>query len=875
MGIIFRKNIPIIDRTRLEGKEMLSGSLKTAVRIFAAVASLLFYAALASETEKTSQSALVDANIRKNASSQSEVVGVVKRGQTIVVTFQDSEWAAVYSSPDARTPRGYVKRKLLTNDTQAEIKSKTNSDTEKANGEKNNESSGFWGKLFWFCLAIWLISISSKKKKSEPSQAAKPMLNKNVEHKNFENKNDDEYYYEPKQTRKTLKPIWFGKGSSLNVGGILVTDPYIFFSEQHDYSLPYWCLTAPAAHRSDSTVQCSETHENDFPDNRLQQELNDFFEWLSSERFTRFDQENFRKVFRNHEVRILKDKELDALDELERYFDAYFHQNEVAVPIIDLVAFSHAFLQRPIPIGWQERLHKLAGRLHESIAIDLAIDACESDIPLPLLYARTSAVPEAYRGTIVQRLRDEHQALFFIRAKEANFPKAISRPNRTRNYSYYSCLGERKIKASDTEVWDRRLKEAVQIWNSCALELKSLSRIRNKTELRSTAQDYISIPKPLRALYTHEFKAKFDDFVGNQLKIDETPYVSVEMLGALLLSSNLQLQRLTPNRSNHLVKLIEEMGFCPEPNYQELGINYDSNQKILLLKSNNPSSTKLTVAKIMLMAGMAKGGLELNEAQSMDYTKLITNVLSLSDKEFESLLLLREIVKISPPELKSVFKRVRELFSENERRQLGMLFISSAMSDGHLSTRERAVVKRIYSLMDLDEAELSQALHEMHANESDVPLVRVGRESERGEPIPKLPGKVFAKIELSDALLNRLWEETKAVQSQLSNLEESNEDEEELILAKIRPVIGEIKVSKFKGLSARFVPVLEELIDRKSLTEDEFRLILSKNGNLMRGAAVESINEWSFENFDDSLIEEGAEVGINQTIAARIRSRAA
>ena len=66
----------------------------------------------------------------------------------------------------------------------------------------------------------------------------------------------------------------------------------------------------------------------------------------------------------------------------------------------------------------------------------------------------------------------------------------------------------------------------------------------------------------------------------------------------------------------------------------------------------------------------------------------------------------------------------------------------------------------------------------------------------------------------------------------------------------------------FSGLDPRHARLLRELVERPDWPRTEFDRLAREFG-LMPGAAMENLNAWAFDRFDDLLVEEGDPVHVN------------
>jgi len=117
--------------------------------------------------------------------------------------------------------------------------------------------------------------------------------------------------------------------------------------------------------------------------------------------------------------------------------------------------------------------------------------------------------------------------------------------------------------------------------------------------------------------------------------------------------------------------------------------------------------------------------------------------------------------------------------------------------------------------------------------------------------------------------LARLREETKAVSNLLSDI--FNEDTE--IGRDESKTPGEASatpnLSDFAGLDEAHSSLLKILLDEGALSRQDFEA-RAHSLKLLADGALEHVNDWAFEHFDEPLIEEGDKVMIVSHLRDRV-----
>jgi hypothetical protein len=158
------------------------------------------------------------------------------------------------------------------------------------------------------------------------------------------------------------------------------------------------------------------------------------------------------------------------------------------------------------------------------------------------------------------------------------------------------------------------------------------------------------------------------------------------------------------------------------------------------------------------------------------------------------------------------------------------------------------------------------ALHGAAVKRSDEPVPISEEDRAAGIPIPKEPSStvppvVAARgISIDAARLARTRRDTEAVSALLSDI-----FAEEVVVPQPAP----IEPAALEGLDGPHTELVELLELRGSMTRSEFERH-AKEMRLLPDGAIERINDWSFDRFDEPLIEDGDEVVVTSHLRGKI-----
>jgi tellurite resistance protein len=212
------------------------------------------------------------------------------------------------------------------------------------------------------------------------------------------------------------------------------------------------------------------------------------------------------------------------------------------------------------------------------------------------------------------------------------------------------------------------------------------------------------------------------------------------------------------------------------------------------------------------------------------------------------------------PDLALFRRHVKELPNDISQ-ELGKLALALAASDGVVSAHEVSALERLYRTLGLETDGIYSAIHTLISRDEPVTVLPSG-DREEGFAIPSRPDD-SSTVNLDAERIASVMANTERVSSILGAIFQEDEPEEEMAEAMEDVDHG------FTGLDARHSAFLGELLVQPHWEQDEYET-LARQFQLMPAGAVETLNEWSLDHFDDLLLEEGQGFSVNQDIKAEI-----
>lgn len=190
---------------------------------------------------------------------------------------------------------------------------------------------------------------------------------------------------------------------------------------------------------------------------------------------------------------------------------------------------------------------------------------------------------------------------------------------------------------------------------------------------------------------------------------------------------------------------------------------------------------------------------------------------------------------------------------------------AAIMADGHASPAEVKFLERLYKTLGLPADEVYSMLHR-GAVVIDDPVAIAQEHRVPGVSIPRPTLGQAGSVQIDQAKLARLRSETSAVSELLAGI-----FVEEELPAPPRAIMTPVTspASRFNGLDAAHASLLSEVLASGSLSRERFDLT-SRDLRLLPDGAIERINDWGFDQFEEPILEGDDELTIAPHILAEL-----
>ncbi len=480
-----------------------------------------------------------------------------------------------------------------------------------------------------------------------------------------------------------------------------------------------------------------------------------------------------------------------------------------------------------------------------------------------LALAWVKSHPEFTLRTPARRCQAEFDELFKFRYRSKFGDGLEITPNKTRLQLDYqpasaSLRGYQSLKLDLPDVSRLRgpVSKLFTLAESCTGELDQFSRYVGRPGNSHDSLSAISLlPNDLIPSVSYPRLDNFRAWV--KIKVpDSSGLVSVESI--LQQFGEDAPLKINKKEAAMLSNIAEKAGFGIAPDVRFHHAKPDIEGNVVLFSRGhgegfNPSAEFRRVGTVLRLGALvATTDGHISDSEVSALKRVIAEGSRLSETEKRSLDAYMLWHLNSPANMTGLKKRL-DLLSTSEKVAISHILVSVALSDGRIDPTEIRQLEKLYTQLGLEKGMVASDIH----NLSSSRLPRPGRASER---VPSEPIEPDGDFVLDRELLRRIEEETKEAQSVLESIfaDEGFDDEHEAGV----PPEAPSKNGSIAGLDEQHQQLYVKLISKSQWNYEEVEE-LCKSLQLMTDGAVETINDWAFENVDAPLIEDGSTVYVD------------
>lgn len=504
------------------------------------------------------------------------------------------------------------------------------------------------------------------------------------------------------------------------------------------------------------------------------------------------------------------------------------------------------------------------------------------------------AIPDVYLRTPAVRCFEEFERLFRYRFNE-RYPNGLAlRTTGNISLSYKAASGAFEVSIPGNH--DRYpdisqtsgsgpadLKRIVQ---ECTDELDGFSRfVGRRPEARESMQAALLLPEPLQRDPAdgriHLFGQKMHRSMGEHKRASTKMRNMLEAAGFDIPTSG----KVTPTLADQLGSVLDCIDIAIEPDRRYGSGVPQLDDQVIIFKADgggkvDPDRSTYRAVKaqveVAVLAAAADG-----DASADELKRVIAGVREATDLtpiEQARLIAYAATVFNSPPKQDRVMRKLGER-SPEERTIIADAALAIIAGNDSVDPSEVRFLERLHKALGLPKERVYSALHRASPPQgADEPVAISQEVRTEGIPIPaseKAPIPVAAvkpeaetppvsTIRIDAVRLARTQRETQTVSALLANIFEEDVPSP----AQPAPAVPDTTGS-LAGLDAGHAELVELLEIKGALPRAEFEQ-RAKDLKLLPDGAIERINDWAFDRFEEAIIEDGEDVVMVEHLRDRL-----
>ena len=220
-----------------------------------------------------------------------------------------------------------------------------------------------------------------------------------------------------------------------------------------------------------------------------------------------------------------------------------------------------------------------------------------------------------------------------------------------------------------------------------------------------------------------------------------------------------------------------------------------------------------------------------------------------------------------PPTLSALRARLRRV-APDRRQEIGGVALAVAGADGRIEPQEVDAIQKIYRALGIDAEASFNDLHALATSrESSYSGAASSPVAQPGTKARNRLGSRSGNVVLDPQRVSEIVADTARVANVLQDVFEAEEDSGASPASQALQPRGD---SRLAGLDPACASFLRELLRQSAWPANELNALAARCG-LMPSGALETLNEWAYEQFEEPMVEEDEEFVINSELAAKLR----
>lgn len=399
------------------------------------------------------------------------------------------------------------------------------------------------------------------------------------------------------------------------------------------------------------------------------------------------------------------------------------------------------------------------------------------------------------------------------------------------------------------------LNHLKEMFDACVQDLDAFSRLLGRRpEGRGGLEAALCLPRDLRATPMARGAEIAREALFALIGDRKMAVASVKQV-ADILETPLAEPKLSLPIQRRIGGMLDQLdiAFEPDRRYGETGLAPDGEMVIFAaeggaaphLESQHYGAAR-TMAEIAALAATVDGEVVAAEFDQISADLQVMPGLSPADRV--RLLAVAFYVLRAPPKQQAALGRLAKL-PEGARRGVSAAAIGAVLADGRVEPTEVRFLERLHKTLNLPQEEVYAALHR-GAVQVDAPVSIAPEEPSAGVAIPPEAPRDPDTVAFDATRLERIRRETNEVAGLLSSIFTDEDDAPTPAKAEAKP-----SSSAFAGLEPNHAQLLVAILSADGLEREIFDA-RARELKLLPDGALETINEWGFETFDEAVIDD-------------------
>ena len=477
--------------------------------------------------------------------------------------------------------------------------------------------------------------------------------------------------------------------------------------------------------------------------------------------------------------------------------------------------------------------------------------------------------PEKHLRTPANRLEDEFISLVRAKLDEAqpNGPR-VRKPKGEYNPEYSSCSStfSTKFKKYTKGIPDiSNIKAPVNVVQKLADEamdeLDKLSRLLGRSpEAKGTFKALSLLPPQLISNFGGKKINEVKTWISDRLNDKSGVFTFQEFIKK---TTDFDGNKVTKSIHRDVYSFVKSLGWSMIPTpYETIG-TLKPKSKFLLIQAGTKASSEekpsedylLAFLKISLGAYIAHADDRLLEVEVEVLIQKVKKLTQLTTEERNRLYDVISWLSIQTTDFGAINRKIKSV-GHIEKKALAELAIAVAVADGKIEPGEVRALETVYQTLGFDKKDLYSGLHSLGATKPQFNEKNALSDQKQ----PALPEGISNGVELDMERVQNTLADTQKASALLASIFEDEEPEAS------EPAIttDELDVDvnqRFRGLDSVHAQLLTELLGRNKWLRDDF-MHLASSLNLLPDGAMEVINEWAFEKYDEPILEDGEPIEV-------------